>query len=195
MNPTHKKALFIRASSYLKHEDFKSAINDCNTILEIDPFNANAFFLRGCAFQKTGNMENAIEDFSKVLEIDSNHVNAAFARAACLNKIGEYAKAIEDYQVALEKDEEKKAQNSISLRKNSQKNRNSVKTLSISGIKDQESGFLNPQDRDVLELKYSNDPSFFKTMTSLSKSQSFSFDKGLSLTPPSHLTVMELAVK
>jgi len=200
LNPRHKKALYIRASSYLKNEDFKSAIFDCNSLLELDAGNVNGLFLRGCAFQKTGNMENAIEDFSKVLEIDPNHVNAAFARAACLNKIGEYAKAIEDYQVALDKDEEKKAQTSISMRKISQKSKNLEKSQRSTDKKQLEMGFsfdevfLNPQEKDVLELKYSNDPSFFKTGGSSQwKSQSFSSEKTGNLTPPNHLTQKELS--
>ena len=34
--PLHKKALFIRASSYLKKEMYQEAILDCNKIIEYD---------------------------------------------------------------------------------------------------------------------------------------------------------------
>ncbi|CAI2362720.1 unnamed protein product [Moneuplotes crassus] len=104
---THKKALFIRASSLLKKNQVEDAINDCNTLIELDPENAGAFYIRGCCYQKNNDLEEAIEDYTTVLEIDPNHINAAYARGACENKRGNFDKAIEDYHMALEKDQER----------------------------------------------------------------------------------------
>jgi len=49
---THKKALFIRASSLLKKNKIQEAIDDCNTLLELDPQNAGAYYIRGCCLSK-----------------------------------------------------------------------------------------------------------------------------------------------
>lgn len=36
MDPKHKKALYIRASSYMKKGNYKDAINDCDRLLNLD---------------------------------------------------------------------------------------------------------------------------------------------------------------
>ena len=84
-NVGHKKALFIRASSYMKKGMHKEAIEDCNNLMLVDPENAGAYYIRGCAYEKLGLIDNSINDFTKALEIDPNHVNAAYARGACEN--------------------------------------------------------------------------------------------------------------
>ncbi len=106
-DPTHKKALFIRASSFLKKGRFAEAIQDCNQLMNLDEKNAGAYYIRGCAYEKLGQLEQSIKDFTTVLEIDPNHINAIYARGACENKRGNFAKAIEDYHMALEKDQER----------------------------------------------------------------------------------------
>ncbi len=47
MDNKHKKALFIRASSYMKKGLYCEAINDCNTLLSIDDKNVGAYYIRG----------------------------------------------------------------------------------------------------------------------------------------------------
>jgi len=86
IEPTHRKALFIRASSYMKKGQYQEAIGDCNTLLEIDQRNVGAYYTRGCAYEKLGEIDKGIADFTVVLELDPNHVNAAFARGACQNR-------------------------------------------------------------------------------------------------------------
>ena len=52
--PLHKKALFIRASSYLKKEMYQEAILDCNKIIEYDQNDPGAFYVRGQALERQG---------------------------------------------------------------------------------------------------------------------------------------------
>ncbi len=56
-DPSHKKALFIRASSFLKKGRYAETISDCNSLLQLDFRNAGAFYIRGCAFEKLGELE------------------------------------------------------------------------------------------------------------------------------------------
>ena len=70
----------------MKKGQYQEAINDCNTLLEIDQRNVGAYYTRGCAYEKLGEIDKGIEDFTVVLELDPNHVNAAFARGACQNR-------------------------------------------------------------------------------------------------------------
>ena len=51
-NPNHKKAFFIRASSYMKKKQYLDAIEDCHALLDIDSRNVNAYYLIGCAHEK-----------------------------------------------------------------------------------------------------------------------------------------------
>lgn len=66
-NPVHKKALFIRASSYMKKTQYIDAIEDCHTLLDIDRRNVNAYYLMGCAHEKLNEIEYAVENFTIVI--------------------------------------------------------------------------------------------------------------------------------
>ena len=103
----HKKALFIRASSYLKKGMFEATIDDCKALMKLENTHAGAFYVRGCAYEKLEENDKAIDDFSRVLEIDPQHINAAYARGACENKRGNFAKAIDDYNMALAIDKDR----------------------------------------------------------------------------------------
>ena len=51
-DPNHRKAIFIRASSFLKKGMFKQSIDDCVTLMKLDPSHAGAYYVRGCAYEK-----------------------------------------------------------------------------------------------------------------------------------------------
>lgn len=107
INPSHRKALFIRASSYMKKRMFEEAIEDCHRLLNLDKRNVGAYYIIGCAYDKLQEVEIAIENFTIVIELDPTHVNALLARGACLNRIGQCKEALDDYDNALKLDEEK----------------------------------------------------------------------------------------
>ena len=82
------------------------AINDCNSLMKLNPDYTGAYYIRGCANEKMGKIDEAIDDFSTVLQIDPYHVNALYARGACENKWSNFDKAIEDYNMALQIDQD-----------------------------------------------------------------------------------------
>ena len=82
------------------------AINDCNSLMKLNPDYTGAYYIRGCANEKMGKIDEAIDDFSTVLQIDPYHVNALYARGACENKWSNFDKAIEDYNMALQIDQQ-----------------------------------------------------------------------------------------
>ena len=47
LDPAHKKALYIRASSYMKKGLFDAAIADTNSLISIDEGNVGAYYIRG----------------------------------------------------------------------------------------------------------------------------------------------------
>lgn len=85
--PSNRKALFIRASSYLKKGHYFDAQEDCNRLIALDENYAGAYYIRGYSFEKLNEFHAALHDYSRVLVIDPLHVNAVFARGACLNKM------------------------------------------------------------------------------------------------------------
>ena len=100
------KALFIRASSYMKKHEYQLAIDDYSLALQINQNDVACVYNRGMAYEKMGALNESIRDYTRVLEIDPNHVNAAYARAACHNRKGHFSRAIEDYNLALMKDQQ-----------------------------------------------------------------------------------------
>ena len=63
-DPNHRKALFIRASSYLKKEMLQESIHDCNRLMQLDDMNTGAYYVRGCAYQKLDEIDKSIDDFT-----------------------------------------------------------------------------------------------------------------------------------
>jgi hypothetical protein len=51
-NPNHRKALFIRASSFMKKKMYFEAIEDCHKLLNMDSRYVGAYFIIGCAHEK-----------------------------------------------------------------------------------------------------------------------------------------------
>ena len=62
-------------------------MDDCNSLINLDPSYAGAYYVRGSVYEKLGDLQEALADYSKVLELDHLHVNAVFARGTCLNKM------------------------------------------------------------------------------------------------------------
>ena len=102
--PNHKKALFLRANSYIKIGEYNKAEKDINNILNKESKNYKAFFLLGCIYQKQKKYDDSIKYLSKAIEIDPNNINAYYLRGAIYNELGYFQKAIDDYNLALQKD-------------------------------------------------------------------------------------------
>lgn len=103
-DPYHEKALFIRASSFVKRGLYDEAISDCNKLVDLNQANPNAYYVRGTALERLGQVEKCLQDFSRVLDLDPSHVNAAYSRAAAENRRGNYFQAIADYNLAFKLD-------------------------------------------------------------------------------------------
>lgn len=83
---------------------YNNAMEDCNTLIKINPNDSGSYYMRGLLYEKMNKLEEGIADFSECLKINPDHYNAAYARGACQNKQGNFLKAIEDYDLALAKD-------------------------------------------------------------------------------------------
>ena len=99
--PNHKKALLLRASTYIKMNQLELAESDANSILALDPNNSAAYFLLGCICEKRDQYEQSIQYLTSAIEMDPDNVKALFFRGAVYNTLGYFQKAID---LALQKD-------------------------------------------------------------------------------------------
>lgn len=60
-----------------------SIVQQCNTVLEIEPNNVKALYRRGQARLSAGESEEALADFQRVLQIDPRNAAAAQQIAHC----------------------------------------------------------------------------------------------------------------
>lgn len=102
--PSHKKALLLRASTYIKMGELDKAESDAYSIINIDPKNSAAFFLLGCIYEKKDQYEQSIQFLTNAIDMDPDNVKALFFRGAVYNTLGYFQKAIDDYDLALQKD-------------------------------------------------------------------------------------------
>ncbi|XP_059163261.1 sperm-associated antigen 1-like [Physella acuta] len=65
-----------RALAYLKLEKWDQAINDCNSVLNLEANNIKALLRRGTAFKSKKNYPKALVDFEKVLAVEPNNKKA-----------------------------------------------------------------------------------------------------------------------
>jgi tetratricopeptide (TPR) repeat protein len=69
-----------RAAAYLKMEDYRAAVADCDSALKIDKKLASAYFVRGLAEKARGELEKASEDFSQALANGRERVDVLVQR-------------------------------------------------------------------------------------------------------------------
>lgn len=76
MDSENIHALHNRGISYERLGNYKEAIRDFTSVIEIDPENANAYFNRGCCYDSIGELDLAISDYSVALELDMRNGEA-----------------------------------------------------------------------------------------------------------------------
>ncbi|EDO31207.1 predicted protein [Nematostella vectensis] len=65
-----------RAMAEIKLSEYAKAIEDCNTVIFLEPDNLKAFLRRAIAQKQTGKVQAAKKDLNKVLEIEPNNKRA-----------------------------------------------------------------------------------------------------------------------
>ena len=85
-------------------EEYESAIDALDRVIEIDPNNAFAFNNRGHAYAELEEFDKAIEDYDRAIELDPNNAGLFYDRGWIYAKLEEFDKAIEDYDRAIELD-------------------------------------------------------------------------------------------
>ncbi|HAV25271.1 MAG TPA: hypothetical protein DCX01_03745 [Bacteroidetes bacterium] len=81
--------------------DDKSAIEDYNKVIELEPTDSKAFYNRGTSLVKLGEYKNAKLDFDKVLELNPKYYKALINRGICFVQLDENQDAKSDFTLAV----------------------------------------------------------------------------------------------
>ena len=95
-----------RGIAWMHLGDYKRAVVDYDTSIDIDPGSYRAYSNRGVTYMKLDDHESAIKDFNKAIEISPDYALAYFNRGRVYEQLQEYDAAISDYEKALEIDPE-----------------------------------------------------------------------------------------
>lgn len=82
-------------------KNFKEAVSDFESALQIDDKYIGAYLGRGNCLAEMGEKNSAIKDYSRVLDIDAKNVTAFNNRAYTYFEIKEYSKSLDDYNQAI----------------------------------------------------------------------------------------------
>ena len=80
--------------------DYKRAIEDFTSSIQINPSDADAYFYRGNAFYELGNKSEAIEDYTQAIKINDSDADAYINRGNVRDELEDNQGARADFQVA-----------------------------------------------------------------------------------------------
>ncbi|MCL2209101.1 MAG: tetratricopeptide repeat protein [Treponema sp.] len=100
LNRNYVDALINRSHAYYNTGNYEKAIEDCTSILRLEPQNAYIWNRRGSAWYHRKNDDRAISDFTEAIRLKPDYAIAFNNRGNALHSKGEYDKAIADFETA-----------------------------------------------------------------------------------------------
>ncbi|MEI8203491.1 MAG: tetratricopeptide repeat protein [Bacteroidota bacterium] len=91
------KAQLKAGSDYLRHSQFKEAIECFNKMIELTPGNDEAYFGRGDCWYNIKEYQKALDDFKKATELNPNNAQAFYDRGATYEAMGNVKAACPDW--------------------------------------------------------------------------------------------------
>lgn len=90
-----------RGMAYFAQSEYRSAMNDFTSCVELDPECYKALYFRGVTKTVFGDYSGAIDDFTMALQIYPYHFYSRYRRAQCYWKLGDPVQAQADCDIAL----------------------------------------------------------------------------------------------
>jgi tetratricopeptide (TPR) repeat protein len=78
----------------LKQGNFRGAIEDFNSVVQLNPRYYEGYCLRGLAEFHSGNLKAALSDFNSTLQLNPRHADAYRGRGTAYAQLGDFQKAI-----------------------------------------------------------------------------------------------------
>lgn len=100
--PDAQLAYHNRGEAFDSAGDYRKAIEDYNSAIELNPKDPETYNNRGNAFASIGNYPQAFEGYSKAIELNPQYARAFYNRGNTYLYISNYRQAIEDYSRAIE---------------------------------------------------------------------------------------------
>lgn len=93
---------FYRGRQFLIDGKYAAAIDNFNTLVQLDNSLYEAYFFRGIAKYNLGDFMGAEQDFDKTLQLNPLYTPAYHYRAITLSRTGEYDRALQDLAEAVD---------------------------------------------------------------------------------------------
>jgi tetratricopeptide (TPR) repeat protein len=90
-----------RAYYRLNHKDFKGALDDYDSVLQLDKTDEESWLYRGMVKEKLRDDDGAFVDYTEAITLKNDYARAWLTRGNLLNKLSRWKDAIEDYTVAI----------------------------------------------------------------------------------------------
>jgi tetratricopeptide (TPR) repeat protein len=90
-------AYYNRAIVYSTKRNYKLAIRDATTAIQLNPKYANAYHNRGAFHADIGEYDKAIADYSEAIRLNPTSATTFRGRAAAYERLEQFGKAIADY--------------------------------------------------------------------------------------------------
>lgn len=85
-------------------DDYVSAIENFNHIIQVKPYLSEPYFFRGLAKLNLDDYEGAIQDFSQAIVLNPNYFHAYMYRGIANHRVKKFREALSDYAEAIELD-------------------------------------------------------------------------------------------
>ncbi|AFY95300.1 tetratricopeptide repeat protein [Chamaesiphon minutus] len=96
----HTEAYIQRSWIHFRHNDYRRAKQDCQTVKGIEPNNFWANYIAGVVDSLSGLKHSAIKNFTTAIEIAPNYVSARYHRGVVYHDLGDTRKAMTDFEQA-----------------------------------------------------------------------------------------------
>lgn len=100
-NDTDGEAYYQRALIYLNRQQYRSAIKDLTSALQIVPDSHGALYARALAYKGGNKLDDAMNDLNAAIKLKADFTAAYNARAAIYDEQGKTDEAINDYKNAI----------------------------------------------------------------------------------------------
>jgi len=97
-----KSVYFNRAEAYSRLGDYRTAIENGDVAIALDPKDHAGYYNRGLEYRNLQQYQRAIEDFDRAIQIKHDYTDAYVNRGSAYDDLKQYQRAIEDFDRAIQ---------------------------------------------------------------------------------------------
>ncbi len=97
-----QRVYFNRANAYDSLGDYRTAIDNWDIAITLDPKDHDAYNNRGNAYRNLQQYEHAIKDYDRAIQIKPDYADAYYNRGNAYKNLQQYQRAIEDFDRSIQ---------------------------------------------------------------------------------------------